>query len=238
MRMLELERLRKSFGGLIAVADAEFYIDEGEIVGLIGPNGAGKTTIFNLVSGTIRPTSGIIRFKGEDVTNMKPHVICRKSMARTFQSVNLFPQMSVLENTLIGALFGASTGNINEARKKGFEQLAFVGLSGKENWPAGELSVPEQKRLEIARALATEPELLLLDEVMAGLNSSEVVAALSLIKEINARGITILMIEHIMHAIMGVSDRIIVLHYGRKLAEGTPEEISQNKEVIEVYLGE
>ena len=238
MRMLELERLRKSFGGLIAVADAEFYIDEGEIVGLIGPNGAGKTTIFNLVSGTIRPTSGIIRFKGEDVTNMKPHVICRRSMARTFQSVNLFPQMSVLENTLIGALFGASTGNINEARKKGFEQLAFVGLSGKENWPAGELSVPEQKRLEIARALATEPELLLLDEVMAGLNSSEVVAALSLIKEINARGITILMIEHIMHAIMGVSDRIIVLHYGRKLAEGTPEEISQNKEVIEVYLGE
>jgi branched-chain amino acid transport system ATP-binding protein len=236
--MLELEGLRKSFGGLIAVADAEFYIDEGEIVGLIGPNGAGKTTIFNLVSGTIRPTSGTIRFKGEDVTNMKPHVICRRSMARTFQSVNLFPQMSVLENTLIGALFGASTGNINEARKKGFEQLAFVGLSGKENWPAGELSVPEQKRLEIARALATEPELLLLDEVMAGLNSSEVVAALSLIKEINARGITILMIEHIMHAIMGVSDRIIVLHYGRKLAEGTPEEISQNKEVIEVYLGE
>ena len=238
MRMLEVECLRKSFGGLTAVADADFYVNEGEIVGLIGPNGAGKTTIFNLVSGTMRPTSGIIRFKGEDINNMKPHQICRRSMARTFQSVNLFPQMSVLENILIGALFGASIGSINEARKEGLEQLAFVGLSGKENLPAGELSVSEQKRLEIARALATEPELLLLDEVMAGLNSSEVVEALSLIKEINNRGIAILMIEHIMHAIMGVSDRIIVLHYGRKLAEGTPEVISNNKEVIEVYLGE
>ena len=238
MRVLEIECLRKSFGGLIAVADADFHVDEGEIVGLIGPNGAGKTTIFNLVSGTIKPTSGRIRFKGEDVTNMKPHAICRRSMARTFQSVNLFPQMSVLENTLIGALFGASIGSINEAGKKGLELLSFVGLSGKENLPAGELSVPDQKRLEIARALATEPELLLLDEVMAGLNASEVASALSLIKEINNRGITILMIEHIMHAIMGVSDRIIVLHYGRKLAEGTPEEVCNNKEVIEVYLGE
>jgi branched-chain amino acid transport system ATP-binding protein len=236
--MLEVECLRKNFGGLTAVADADFYVDEGEIVGLIGPNGAGKTTIFNLVSGTMRPTSGTIRFKGEDITNKKPHQICRRSMARTFQSVNLFPQMSVLENILIGALFGASINSINEAGKEGLELLAFVGLSGKENLPAGELSVPEQKRLEIARALATEPELLLLDEVMAGLNSSEVVDALTLIKEINDRGIAILMIEHIMHAIMGVSDRIIVLHYGRKLAEGTPEEISKNKEVIEVYLGE
>lgn len=238
MRLLEVECLRKSFGGLIAVADADFHVDEGEIVGLIGPNGAGKTTIFNLVSGTIKPTSGRIRFKGEDVTNMKPHAICRRSIARTFQSVNLFPQMTVLENTLIGALFGASIGGMNEAGKKGLELLSFVGLSGKENLPAGELSVPDQKRLEIARALATEPELLLLDEVMAGLNASEVVAALSLIKEIKNRGITILMIEHIMHAIMGVSDRIIVLHYGRMLAEGTPEEISKNKEVVEVYLGE
>jgi branched-chain amino acid transport system ATP-binding protein len=207
-------------------------------VGLIGPNGAGKTTIFNLVSGTIRPNSGRIRFKGEDVTNMKPHVICRKNMARTFQSVSLFPQMSVLENIMIGALFGASIGRMSEARKEGLEQLSFVGLSGKENLPAGELSVSEQKRLEIARALATAPELLLLDEVMAGLNPSEVVAVLSLIKEINNRGIAILMIEHIMHAIMGVSERIIVLHYGRKLAEGTPEEVCNNKEVIEVYLGE
>ena len=158
-------------------------------------------------------------------------------MARTFQSANLFPHMSVLENVLIGALFGASV-RMDKARKEGRELLAFVGLSGKENLRAKDLTVHDQKRLEIARALATKPELLLLDEVMAGLNLSEVAGALALIKEINRGGITILMIEHIMHAIMGVSDRIIALHYGRKLAEGTPEDISRNRKVIEVYLGE
>jgi len=238
MRMLEVEGLVKNFDGLAAVAEVDFHVDEGEIVGLIGPNGAGKTTVFNLVSGTIKPTSGRIRFKGEDVTNLKPHLICRRSIARTFQSVNLFPQMSVLENILIGALFGASTSSMGEAEKEGLKLLSFVGLSGKENLPAKDLGVSDQKRLEIARALATDPELLLLDEVMAGLNPSEVGEALSLIKEINSRGVTILIIEHIMRAIMGVSGRIIVLHYGRKLAEGTPEEISNNKKVIEVYLGE
>jgi len=237
MRILEVKALYKNFGGLAAVAGTDFYVDEGEIVGLIGPNGAGKTTIFNLISGTVKPTSGEIRFKGEDISTLKPHEICRKNMARTFQSANLFPHMSVLENVLIGALFGASVG-MDKARKEGRELLSFVGLSGKENLRAKDLTVHDQKRLEIARALATKPELLLLDEVMAGLNLSEVAEALALIKEINRRGITILMIEHIMHAIMGVSDRIIALHYGRKLADGSPEEISTNRKVIEVYLGE
>jgi len=237
MRLLEVKALRKNFGGVAAVAGTDFHVDEGEIVGLIGPNGAGKTTIFNLVSGTVKPTSGEIRFKGEDISTLKPHEICRKNMARTFQSANLFPHMSVLENVLIGALFGASV-RMDEARKEARELLSFVGLSGKENLHAKDLTVHDQKRLEIARALATEPELLLLDEVMAGLNLSEVAEALALIKAINERGITILMIEHIMHAIMGVSDRIIALHYGRKLAEGTPEDISRNRKVIEVYLGE
>jgi len=237
MRILEVKALCKNFGGLAAVAGTDFYVDEGEIVGLIGPNGAGKTTIFNLISGTVKPTSGEIRFKGEDISTLKPHEICRKNMARTFQSANLFPHMSVLENVLIGALFGASV-RMDEAREKGRELLSFVGLSMKENLHAKDLTVHDQKRLEIARALATKPELLLLDEVMAGLNLSEVAEALALIKEINRRGITILMIEHIMHAIMGVSDRIIALHYGRKLADGSPEEISTNRKVIEVYLGE
>jgi len=237
MRILEVNALCKNFGGLAAVAGTDFYVDEGEIVGLIGPNGAGKTTIFNLISGTVKPTSGEIRFKGEDISTLKPHEICRKNMARTFQSANLFPHMSVLENALIGALFGASV-RMDKARKEGRELLSFVGLSGKENLRAKDLTVHDQKRLEIARALATKPELLLLDEVMAGLNLSEVAEALALIKEINRRGITILMIEHIMHAIMGVSDRIIALHYGRKLADGSPEEISTNRKVIEVYLGE
>ena len=237
MRLLEVKALCKNFGGVAAVAGTDFYVDEGEIVGLIGPNGAGKTTIFNLISGTMKPTSGEIRFKGEDISTLKPHEICRKNMARTFQSANLFPHMSVLENVLIGALFGASV-RMDEAREKGRELLSFVGLSMKENLHAKDLTVHDQKRLEIARALATEPELLLLDEVMAGLNLSEVAEALALIKAINGRGITILMIEHIMHAIMGVSGRIIALHYGRKLAEGTPEDISRNRKVIEVYLGE
>jgi len=237
MRLLEVKALRKNFGGVAAVAGTDFHVDEGEIVGLIGPNGAGKTTIFNLISGTTKPTSGEIRFKGEDISTFKPHEICRKNMARTFQSANLFPHMSVLENVLIGALFGASV-RMDEAREKGRELLSFVGLSMKESLHAKDLTVHDQKRLEIARALATEPELLLLDEVMAGLNLSEVAEALALIKAINERGITILMIEHIMHAIMGVSDRIIALHYGRKLAEGTPEDISRNRKVIEVYLGE
>ena len=235
--ILEVAGLSKYFGGLAAVSGVDFNIERGKILGLIGPNGAGKTTTFNLICGLEAPTSGVIRFKGEDITGLKPYQICRRNIAKTFQSVKLFFHMSVRENVLLGALFGASLG-MPEAEKEAEKWLDFMGLSARSGIPARGLTVFEQKRLEIARAMATRPELLLLDEVMAGLNPTEVTSAEKLVKRINAEGVTILMIEHVMHAIMGVSDRIVVLHYGRKLAEGTPEEISSNRQVIEVYLGE
>lgn len=238
MRILEVTGMKKQFGGLAAVADVEFCIDQGEIVGLIGPNGAGKTTLFNLISGALAPTSGITRFKGQDITGLKPHQICKRGIARTFQLVNLFSAMTVLENVLLGSLFGRST-DINESDVEGgsLALLQFVGLSGMERLIAKELTIANQKRLEVARALATNPELLLLDEVMAGLNPTEVTEAIELIKKIRDKGITIFMVEHVMKAIMGVSDRIMVLDYGEKIAEGTPEEIAANKKVVEVYLG-
>lgn len=237
MRILEVKNLTKRFGGLTAVSDVNFHIEQGEILGLIGPNGAGKTTVFNLVSGTFVPTSGIIRFKGEDVTGLKPHQVCHKGMARTFQSVKLFRYMTVLENVLLGSLFGARL-SMSQAKKEAGEFLEFVGLSAKAEAQAKDLNIADQKRLEVARALATKPELLLLDEVMAGLNPTELASAIDLIKTINVRGITILMIEHVMYAVMGVSNRIVVLHYGKKLCEGTPDQVCQDSEVIKVYLGE
>jgi branched-chain amino acid transport system ATP-binding protein len=237
MVLLEVKNLKKNFGGLAAVSGADFRIEQGEIVGLIGPNGAGKTTIFNLISGTTKPTEGEIKWKGEDIAGLKPHEICRKNIARTFQAIDLFSDMTALENVMLGSLFGASE-NMAGAREEAAALLDFVGLSTREDIQANDLTIAEQKRLEIARALATKPELLLLDEVMAGLNATEVSAAIELVKKIGQRGITLFLIEHIMRAIMGVSDRIIALHYGQKIAEGTPEEISTNKKVIEVYLGE
>jgi len=236
MPLLEVEKLTKNFGGLIALAGVDFYIKEGEIVGLIGPNGAGKTTTFNLISGAMRPTSGIIRFKGENTTDLKPHQICKRKMARTFQNVQLFFHMTVLDNVLLGSLFGALE-RMSEAKREAMALLEFVGLSVKKGIQAKDLAVPEQKRLEIARALATKPDLLLLDEVMAGLTPTEITSAVELIRKICSKGITVFMIEHIMHAIMDVSDRIIVLHYGKNIAEGTPEEIAANQKVIEIYLG-
>lgn len=238
MRILEGEGVEKYFGGLAAVTNVDFCIDQGEIVGLIGPNGAGKTTLFNLISGSLIPTSGMIRFKGENITGLKPHQICRRGLARTFQLVKLFGDMTVLENTLLGSLFGASTGfGESDAKRESLELLGFVGLADMEKVLGKELTVANQKRLEVARALATKPELLLLDEMMAGLNPMEVSQATELIRRIRDKGITIFMIEHVMKAIMNISDRIIVLHYGEKIAEGVPEEIAGNRTVIEVYLG-
>jgi branched-chain amino acid transport system ATP-binding protein len=238
MRILEGEGVEKYFGGLAAVTNVDFCIDQGEIVGLIGPNGAGKTTLFNLISGSLIPTSGMIRFKGENITGLKPHQICRRGLARTFQLVKLFGDMTVLENTLLGSLFGASTGfGESDAKRESLELLGFVGLADMEKVLGKELTVANQKRLEVARALATKPELLLLDEMMAGLNPMEVSQATELIRRIRDKGITIFMIEHVMKAIMNISDRIIVLHYGEKIAEGVPEEIAENRTVIEVYLG-
>lgn len=238
MRILEVKGIKKQFGGLAAVAGVTFSIDQGEIVGLIGPNGAGKTTLFNLISGALAPSSGTTTFKGEDITGLKPHQICKRGIARTFQLVNLFGAMTVLENVLLGSLFGTSI-NINESdvKRRSLELLQFVGLSGMEGFITKELTIANQKRLEVARALATNPELLLLDEVMAGLNPTEVTKAIELIKKIRDQGVTIFMVEHVMKAIMDMSDRIVVLDYGEKIAEGTPEEIAVNKRVMEVYLG-
>lgn len=237
MRILEVEGLRKNFGGLVAVAGVDFHIAQGEIAGLIGPNGAGKTTVFNLICGIETPTSGTIRYRGENITKLKPHEICKKNVARTFQSLKLFFNMTALENVLLGSLFGASVG-MSEAKREAMALLELLQLSAKSGVPAKDLTVAEQKRLEIARALATKPELLLLDETMAGLTPAEVTLTMELTKQIKDMGITIFMIEHVMRAIMEVCDRIIVLHYGKKIAEGTPEKIATNREVIEIYLGE
>jgi branched-chain amino acid transport system ATP-binding protein len=240
MHLLEGKGVTKNFGGLTAVADVDFYVDKGEVVGLIGPNGAGKTTLFNLISASLVPKPGTIYFKDKNITGLKPHQICRLGIARTFQTVKVFANLSVLDNVRVAALFGPPLSPSSaQATKEARELLEFVGLPKKvENSPAKDLTLANQKRLEVARALAAKPELLLLDELMAGLNQTEVTEAMDDVREIRGRGVTIVMIEHVMQAIMNVCDRIIVLNYGKKIAEGTPQEIVNSKTVIEVYLGE
>ena len=238
MGILEGEKVTKHFGGLAAVYNVDFEINQGEVVGLIGPNGAGKTTLLNLISGSLRTTAGEIKYKGQRISGLKPHQICKLGIARTFQSVQLFGNMTVLDNVFLGSICGTATSQSTlDAKRKAMALLEFVGLSAKKSDLAKNLPIAEQKRLEVARALATKPELLLLDEVMAGLNPTEVMGSINLIKEINQQGITILMVEHVMRAIMSISDRIIVLHHGEKIADGAPQEISTDREVIEVYLG-
>ena len=240
MRILEGKGVTKHFGGLIAVSDVDFYVDKGEVVGLIGPNGAGKTTLFNLISASLAPKPGTIIFKDKNITGLKPHQICRLGIARTFQTVKIFANLSVLDNVRVAALFGPPKNPSSaQATKEALELLEFVGLSKKDvNSPAKDLTLANQKRLEVARALATKPDLLLLDELMDGLNQTEVAEAMDDVRQIRDRGVTIIMIEHVMKAIMNVCDRIIVLNYGKKIAEGTPREIVNSKTVIEVYLGE
>ena len=239
MRILEGEKVTKYFGGLAAVSKVDFHVDQGEIVGLIGPNGAGKTTLFNLISAALVPKPGVIRFKGEKISGLKPHQICRMGVARTFQEVKIFANMPVFENILLGSLFGTPTGMSSaDAAREATGLLEFVELSAVRATPAKDLTLANQKRLEVARALATKPELLLLDELMAGLNPTETAQAMELVTRIRDKGITIVMIEHVMKAIMSVCDRIMVLHHGEKIAEGTPQEIATSKTVIEVYLGE
>jgi branched-chain amino acid transport system ATP-binding protein len=239
MRILEGEGVTKYFGGLAAVSNVDFHVNQGEIVGLIGPNGAGKTTLFNLISAAFAPKPGAIRFKGENITGLKPHRICRMGVARTFQSVKVFANMPVFENVRLGSLFGASPGMSSaDATREATQLLEFVGLSAMSATPARDLTLANQKRLEVARALATKPELLMLDELMAGLNPTEVAQAIELVTRIRDKGITIFMVEHVMKAIMSVCNRIMVIHHGEKIAEGKPEEIATNKTVVEVYLGE
>jgi len=238
MHLLEGEKVTKYFGGLAAVSNVDFYVDQGEILGLIGPNGAGKTTLFNLISATLVPKPGIIKFKGMEITGKKPYEICRLGIARTFQTVKIFGNLPVIENVRLSAFFGDG-GKISgaEATERAHELLDFVGLSNVASIPARDLTLANQKRLEVARALATHPELLLLDELMAGLNQTEVAQAMEMVKAIREKGITIVMIEHVMKAIMNICDRIIVLDYGKKIAEGTPQEIVVNPTVIDIYLG-
>jgi len=236
--ILEGQDVTKYFGGLAAVSNVDFHVDQGEIVGLIGPNGAGKTTLFNLISAALPISSGEIRFKGQKLNRLKPHQICKMGVSRTFQETKIFSNMLVLQNVLVGAYFGSPNPVSGaNAAKKAAQALEVVELSAMSATPVKDLTLVNQKRVEVARALATGPELLLLDELMAGLNPTEVSEAMKLVDRIRDTGITIFMVEHVMKAIMGICGRIMVLHHGEKIAEGTPKEIANNKTVIEIYLG-
>jgi len=236
LSLLELIGVCKNFGGLKAVTQVSLDLEEGEILGIIGPNGAGKTTLFNTITGFYKPDEGQIRFQGENLIDLKPHQICKKGMVRTFQIVKPFLQLTVLDNVVIAAL--NRTKNVQEATERALKTIEFAGLREKADTLATGLTLPHRKRLELARALATEPELILLDEVMAGLTPTEVDELIRLLKEVNKREITILLIEHVMRGVMALSQRVIVLNYGEKIAEGVPEEVVKNRQVIEAYLGE
>lgn len=248
--VLELKNITKNFGGISALTDVSFQINEGEIFGLIGPNGAGKTTMFNVITNMFAPTSGEILFLGENISGIKPHKITDKGICRTFQNIRLFSQMSVLENVLVGAHCRNKSGVLKSVLRTksqkqeeksnyevALELLELVGLSRYENTIAENLAYGQQRRLEIARALASNPKLLLLDEPAAGMNETETENLFDLIKKVQQRGVTVLLIEHDMPFVMKLCDRITVLNFGKKLAEGTPTEIQNNQDVIEAYLG-
>ena len=236
MSFLEIKKVSMFFGGLAAIKDVSFSLTRGEILGLIGPNGAGKTTIFNVVNGFYRPSRGEVFFKDQKISSLKPHQICKRGLARTFQVVKPLRRMSVLDNVVASAFLRA--GDKKEARDITDEILHFTGLYEDRDMLSKWLPLGKRKRLEIARALATQPELLLLDESFAGLNPSELDESIGIIRKITERGITIMIIEHHMKVIMSLSDRIVVLNYGEKIAEGTPQEIRNNALVVEAYLGE
>ncbi|HTS23818.1 MAG TPA: ABC transporter ATP-binding protein [Casimicrobiaceae bacterium] len=236
--LLELQGVGKRFGGLEAVADLSFALGEGEILGLIGPNGAGKSTAFNLINGVFRPDRGRILFRGEDITGLAPDRVVRRGLARTHQIVQPLATMSVLENCVVGACFGRENLPLKAAEDVAREVADFVGLAARLGDPAAALTIAGKKRLELARALCARPVLLLLDEVLAGLNPAEIERMIGVLRRIRERGVSILMIEHLMQAIMGLSDRIVVLSHGRKLAEGTPGAVAADPAVIEAYLGD
>jgi branched-chain amino acid transport system ATP-binding protein len=236
--ILEVENISKSFGGLQALNHISFDLAEGEILGIIGPNGSGKTTLFSVICGSIKPDSGKVIFLKRDITGKQCHQICSWGIARTYQIVRPFPYLTTLQNVMTGRLFGErSAANMKKAAEDAEEVLDQVGLINKKEMLAKNLTLPDRKRLEVARALATRPKILLLDEVMAGLNASEAENAMTLVRRIRDSGITIMLVEHVIKAITGLSDRLIVLNAGEKLAEGQPQEIINNKSVIEAYLG-
>ena len=236
MSLLEIRNVSKHFGGLAALTNVTYEVNKGEILGLIGPNGAGKTTLFNVVNGFYPPTEGEVFFKGEKVSHLKPHQICKRGMGRTFQVVRPLQRMTTLDNVIASAFLRAKSKA--EATTMAFESLQFTGLYEDRNAVSKGLPLGKRKKLEITRALATQPEMLLLDESFAGINPSEQNDLVEIIRKVKGRGITIMVIEHHMKVIMSISDRIVVLNYGEKIAEGNPKEIGNNPLVIEAYLGE
>jgi branched-chain amino acid transport system ATP-binding protein len=235
--LLEVEELAKGFGGVRAVSDVSFTVAEGELVGIMGPNGSGKTTLFNLIAGALVPDAGRIRLHGHDIAGLAPHRICARGVARTFQLVRPFGGLTALENVLVGRLYGRAAGSRAEAVRESERLLTLVGLDGRGKTVAAKLTLIDRKRLELARALATAPRLLLLDEFMAGLNPTETATAMALVRRLVAEGLTVLMVEHIVWALMDLSQRLIVLSAGEKIAEGPPAAVAADPAVVDVYLG-
>ena len=235
MSLLEVRNVSRRFGGLMAVGGVSFTLEKGEILGVIGPNGAGKTTLFNLINGFFPPSSGEILFRGERIDGLKPHVICGRGLARTFQVVKPLARLSVLDNVMVSAFL--RTGDREAARKTALEAIEFAEMSAWTDRIAGSLPLGMRKRLEMARALATKPELLLLDENFAGLNPAEVEKTIEIVRKIHASGVSILIIEHNMRVIMAISQRLLCVNYGEKIAEGSPREVADDQRVIDAYLG-